>query len=80
MNVKKKSVKLDTITRLACTFCKSSEQEGKPIPEYARGWWTKHKAWDVAREKEETATQKRQDTRRAARAKLTEEERRALGV
>lgn len=36
-----------TMTRLACDYCKSLEAAGKPIPEWAVKWWGNHKRMDA---------------------------------
>ena len=69
---------LDTITRLACAYCRRLEREQKPIPEWAQEWWLKHRAIDTKRIEEERKAQKRRQLRAAARSKLSLQELEAL--
>ncbi len=48
--------------------------------EWVRAWWAKHKIEDALRRKYEAARREEQRVAAEARAKLTPEERRALGI
>ena len=65
---------LDSVFNLA-----DWEEAGFP-EEWLRGWWADHKAQDERRRKREALDRARKAKADRARAKLTPEEREALGV
>ena len=69
----------ETITRLACDRCQELEGSGDPIPPWAASWWARHKVADARRARRQEAIQRDQEAREAALAKLTPQERAALG-
>ncbi len=43
--------KLNILTRLACTYCRELERNGRSIPKYAKNWWEAHKEFDATRKR-----------------------------
>jgi hypothetical protein len=72
--------RLDTITRLACEYCKSLERAGKVVPTWAEKWWRQHIKEDAARRAFEIEERRQKGAKKAARAKLSPAERAALGI
>lgn len=70
----------DIQARLACAYCQFMEAARKPIPEWAREWWAEHQDADRVRLAIEQATERNRKLRMKAVAKLTPEERQALGL
>jgi hypothetical protein len=71
---------LETIVRLACMYCREQESHGWKVPEFARSWWRRHKKDDAKREAAEQRERRKEAIAHEARAKLTQEEREALGI
>jgi len=55
-------------------------QEAGITPQWLRAWWEKHKAEDAERLAREDRQEERAAARRAAMAKLSPDERAALGI
>ena len=71
---------LKTMTRLACDRCKEIEARGGNVPAWAMEWWTRHKAKDRERLKEDAVARRESKIRKTALAKLTKKEREELGL
>lgn len=73
---------LDTITRLACERCEEYETKGgiEAVPQWAQQWWLLHKMKDAEERDRERQERERLEERARALAKLTPEERAALGI
>lgn len=69
----------DAMHRLACDRCKELESKGA-VPEWAMGWWYKHKIRDAALREQNERARHAEEVRQAALEKLTKEERDELGV
>ena len=79
--------KLDLVTRVACEYCTQLEASNAPIPEYAKAWWHLHKIDDARKaaykaklDEARRVEAEREELKRATIAKLTPEERAALGL
>lgn len=70
----------DVKARLACALCTYMESEGIPIPDWAIGWWEKHKAWDIKRKAQEKEAADNEAKAKEAMSKLTPEELRVLKI
>lgn len=68
--------------RVACEALRNLEQLGKlgGLSNETRYWWREHKAADAIRVKREEAEKERRRVASKARAKLTKEELKALGL
>ena len=64
------------LTRYACAQFKA----GRPVPAYLKAWWPKHRQQDRERVQSARARRATRKAKRAALAKLTQAERRALGI
>ena len=83
--------RLDNVTRLLCELCTHLDetQRNDVFASIAglKGWWVEHQRQDAARKELEAAAQARRDEERRAQElreqamnKLTDEERRVLGL
>lgn len=77
--------RLNKVTRLLCGLCNALTEarlDDEFIAENQElaAWWAEHQQADAARLARELREQEKQDLRRAALAKLTEEERLALNL
>lgn len=73
----------ERLTRVSCDIIRTLEAAGADLSRFSeetRRWWDQHKASDAAREQARLDMQRRDAIREAALAKLTPEERKALGV
>jgi hypothetical protein len=70
----------DIAFRLACDYCKHLEKLGSAVPKWAEKWLERHLEQDAERREQEDQEQRRTRLRKKAMAKLTNEEREALGV
>ena len=76
--------RLDDVTEMLCAVLDALETAEEPVRIdhlhiTTQQWWSKHKAQDVQRIAEERRLEQQRETRARAYAKLTPEERRALG-
>lgn len=69
---------LDKMARLLCEFCKSHDVTKQSLE--LQIWWRDHQKWDKKRKADEQAAVSRAEVRRRALAKLTKEEKKALGL
>ena len=67
-------------TQLACRYCQQLEKANRGIPSWAARWWEEHKRADVRRREEEKEEIVRKKCAAVGLAKLTSEERKALGL
>lgn len=72
--------KLNTTTRLLCAVLETMERRGVAIPSGALEWWEDHKRKDAKRRAEEEDDAEMERTRKKILSRLTEKERRALGI
>lgn len=76
--------RLDRATRVACEALKKLDQGrlngSSTLSEDARTWWKAHQEDDRRREAAEAARRQRQTLKSKALAKLTAEEKKALGI
>lgn len=76
--------RLDLATRVACEALRSLDKNrlngSSSLSKEARDWWAAHQEEDRRRERQEQQQREREALRRKARAKLTPEERKALGI
>lgn len=76
--------RLNLATRVACEALQKlddvSPSVSAALSKTARDWWRKHQEEDRRRQEAELARQRRETLRTRARAKLTPEERKALGI
>lgn len=76
----------DLVTRLLCSLCRFLEKLGmaKTITEIENGeletWWQAHKKMDAEREAKETEWENNKRLRLKALAKLTDEDKKVLGL
>ena len=68
------------MTRLACDRCRDLLRRYRPIPEWAEEWWAVHQADDHARREVERCEVRKKRARNEALAKLSPEDRDALGI
>ena len=71
-------ITLDEATQALCAWCQANDVTQKSLE--LQIWWRDHQAWDKRRIAEEQAEAERAKTRAEAIAKLTDAERRALGL
>lgn len=81
---------LDRTTQMLCACCEKLDElaglglkvYGEPVnvPPVAAAWWAKHKEADAKRKKAEAEKAARDALRATALAKLSAEERKALGI
>ena len=69
-------VRLDRVTRLACTLLRN----GADCPEEFKGWWKLHQKHDKIREKQEKEEKRKKALKRAVLKKLSKEEKELLGL
>ena len=77
--------KTDMLARIACKALTELEKDGRADflllkDEEVREWWTAHKEADAKAQAAREAKAQREQIRKDALAKLTKEERKALGV
>jgi hypothetical protein len=75
--------KLERLTRVSCEIMAALEKIGLTPEQFGpevRSWWTEHRAVDARREAAARALAEREKLRAAGLAKLTPEERKALGL
>jgi hypothetical protein len=75
--------KLERLTRVSCEIMAALEKIGLAPEQFGpevQTWWAEHKAADERREAAARAQAQREEHRAAALAKLTPEERKALGL
>jgi hypothetical protein len=72
--------KLDKYAQMLCTACKTLEKLGQEVPENVKEWWLQHKLEDARREAAEKELQRQKNLKANALAKLTDEERKILGL
>jgi hypothetical protein len=70
---------LDADTAELCSWCKGNEDYMSSMSLELQLWWRRHKAADAKREAEKIAYEAKQRIVNDALAKLTDEERKALG-
>lgn len=74
----------NAMTRLSCEYCKAIERgdvkDVKSVPKWAKKWWKNHQDSDVKREREEKENREWTKKRKAALAKLTDEEKGYLDI
>jgi hypothetical protein len=71
--------KATRLCRLLCELCRHCEGR-MDMPPRVRAWWVEHKKVDAKREAEERRDRETRRLARKAKAKLTVEEREALGL
>lgn len=76
----KTRAKLDITTRLACMFCHFVESQNGTIPPWAQEWWLQHQKFDAERKLRDPAFAQESEIRKQALAKLTDTEKRVLGI
>lgn len=71
---------LVTMARLAKDSCLFMESRGQPVPEWAKPWWLKYQHDEAIVLKEEAEFKKQKELKEKALSKLTEEEKKTLGL
>jgi len=73
---------VDSLTDSLCSACRLLEQKNllEKLPTKVREWWEEHKKADLVREARERAEKAQQALKEKALAKLTQAEKRALGL
>ena len=78
---KESTAKIDKLTRMLCTVLGSlPSTQVKSLNKEINDWWVKHQEWDRRRLTAEAETRRKEELKRRAKAKLTEQERKALGI
>ena len=73
--------KIDKLTRMLCTVLSSlPSTQVKSLNKEINDWWAKHQEWDRRRLATEAEARRKEELKRRAKAKLTEQERKALGI
>jgi hypothetical protein len=71
---------LNEDTALLCNWCKANKDKVKNYSLELQIWWRDHQRADMRREEKERRERETNELKAKALAKLTEEERRALGI
>jgi hypothetical protein len=71
--------KIHTLTNMLCRLCKLAERKFNLPPDILE-WWQAHQAADLLRENEERKQRELEKLKARAKAKLTPEEQKALGL
>ena len=75
--------KIEQLTRVSCDIMRALENGGVSLAAFGpevQDWWNAHKADDAKREAASQAQAAREELRAAGLAKLTDVERKALGL
>lgn len=70
----------EIITKLACRLCKEIEKRGEKVPKFAKDWWERHKLADEERKRLEKVKKEKERRKQNALAKLSPEDKKALGL
>lgn len=73
---------LDSLTRMLCVASNRLEKENLMhlLPDENKEWYENHKKQDAAREAEERKKKEAENRRKAALAKLSDEDKKILGI